>query len=149
MVEIARQATDVVELYRRYVRLIEAEVMGLDEIDGGLAFQNRNPAKVLTSGMERRVAVPFEASGKIRHEERVPWWDDYADPQLCVFGHYAAYPGEPHGHGRAVCLDYGVAKRHRERLEPGFDGTFKGKLAALRMPEKVIVFDDGATERIG
>jgi hypothetical protein len=41
-------------------------------------------------------------------------------PQYVVFGHYAAYPGEPHGHGRAVCVDYAVAKRHRERLEPGF-----------------------------
>lgn len=123
----------------RYARLIEGDVStkGLDKIDRGLAFQNRNPVKVLTSGMERRVAVPFEASGKVRHEERVPWWGDYADPQYVVFGHYAAYPGEPHGQGRVVCIDYGVTKRHRERLEPGFDGTFKGKLAAFRFPERL------------
>lgn len=151
MVDLARQATDVVELYDRYVRIIEAEdsTKNLDEIDRGLAHQNRNPVKVLTSGMERRVAVPFEASGKTRHEERVPWWGDYADPVYVIFGHYAAFPGEPHGYGRAVCLDYAVAKRHRERLEPGFDGTFRGKLAAFRFPEKVIVFDDGTTEKVG
>src|SRR5436305_10079241 len=85
-----------------------------------LELQNRNPVKVLTSGRERRVAVPFEASGKLRYEERVPWWNEYADPEVCVFGHYGAPPGEPHGQGRAVCIDYGVGKRHRERLEPGF-----------------------------
>ncbi len=152
MVEVARQATDVLELYHRYVRLIEESNVrrtSLDDIDRGLAHQNRNPVKVLTSGQERRVAVPFEASGKVRHEERVPWWKEYADPEFCVFGHYGAPPGEPHGQGRAVCIDYGVAKRHRERLEPGFQGEFRGKLGALRLPERVIVFDDGTTEQIG
>jgi hypothetical protein len=99
--------------------------------------------------MERRVAVPFELSGKVRHEERVPWWNYYSDSPFVVFGHYAAFPGEPHGHGRAICVDYGVAKRHRERLEPGFNGTYRGKLAAFRFPEKLIVFDDGTTERVG
>jgi hypothetical protein len=131
--------------------LIEADLstQSLDTIDRGLAFQNRNPVKVLTSGMERRVAVPFELSGKVRHEERVPWWNYYSDSPFVVFGHYAAFPGEPHGHGRAICVDYGVAKRHRERLEPGFNGTYRGKLAAFRFPEKLIVFDDGTTERVG
>jgi hypothetical protein len=151
MVDVARQATDVIELYDRHVRLIEADLstQSLDTIDRGLAFQNRNPVKVLTSGMERRVAVPFELSGKVRHEERVPWWNYYSDSPFVVFGHYAAFPGEPHGHGRAICVDYGVAKRHRERLEPGFNGTYRGKLAAFRFPEKLIVFDDGTTERVG
>src|SRR5436305_5219596 len=59
-----------------------------------LELQNRNPVKVLTSGRERRVAVPFEASGKLRYEERVPWWNDYADPEFCIFGHYGAPPGD-------------------------------------------------------
>jgi len=116
ILDLVRQETDVLDLYHRHVAQIEGEVKGLDEIDRGLAHQNRNPVKVLTSGMERRVATPFEASGKIRHEERVPWWNDYSDPQYVVFGHYASFPGEPHGHGRAICLDYAVAKRHRERL---------------------------------
>lgn len=150
MVELARQAIDVLQLYHHYVRLIGAEIStkGLDAIDRGLSLQNRNPVKVLTSGMERRVAVPFEASGKVRHEERVPWWNEYADPQYCVFGHYAAFPGEPHGHGRAIGIDYAVAKRHRERLEPEFKREFRGKLAAFRYPEKLIVFDDGTTEHV-
>lgn len=150
MVEIARQAADVLELYHHHVRLIEAEVqtLALDAIDRELQFQNRNPVKVLTSGLERRVPVPFTSSGKTRHEERVPWWNDYADSTFCVFGHYAALPGEPHGRGRAICIDYGVTRRHRERLEPGFQGTYRGKLAALRVPEMQIVFDDGTTPEL-
>lgn len=150
MVEVARQATNVMELYDYYVRLIEADISkkGLDEIDTGLAFQNRNPVKVLTSGQERRVAVPFESGGKVRHEERVPWWHEYKDEPYCVFGHYASFRGEPHGHGRAICLDYGVTKRHRERLKSGFTGAFRGKLAALRWPAQLIVFDDGTTEKV-
>jgi hypothetical protein len=152
MVDIARQATDALELYRRYELLIEknnSRRTGLDETDRGLDLQNRNPLKVLTSGRERRVATPFEASGKIRHEERVRWWTEYADPEICVFGHYGAPPGEPHVHGRAICVDYAVANRWKERLGPGFQGTFQGKLAAVRFPEKLIVFDDGITEPIG
>jgi hypothetical protein len=73
MVDVARQATDVLELYHHYARLIEESNAcrpGMDEIDRGLDLQNRNPVKVLTSGPERRAAVPFEASGKVRHEER-------------------------------------------------------------------------------
>jgi hypothetical protein len=114
-----------------------------------LQLQNRNPVKLLTSGPEKKAAEPFETNGKIRHEERVPWWDEYADPEFCIFGHYGAPPGQPHGHGRAICIDYAVAKRWRERLYPEFRGTFKGKLAAIRFPEKVIVFDDGTTFRAG
>lgn len=149
MVEVARQETNTVELYRRHAQMIDENVTGLDEIARGLAAQNKNPVKLLTSGPERRAAVPFEDNGKIRHEERVPWWDDYADPEYCIFGHYGAPQGQPHGHGRAICIDYAVAKRWRERLYPEFRGTFKGKLAAIRFPEKVIVFDDGAMEPVG
>jgi hypothetical protein len=151
MVDVARQAADVLELYHRYVRLIEesnAHRTGLDAVDRGLDLQNRNPVKVLTSGRERRAAVPFEAGGKVRHEERVLWWEGYSDPEFCVFGHYGAPPGEPHGQGRAICVDYGVSKRRKERLETGFDGTYKGKLATIRFPEQVIIFDDGVTAHI-
>jgi hypothetical protein len=100
-----------VELYRHHVHLIEESLAGrdLDQIDRELELQNRNPVKMLTSGPERRVADPFESSGKIRHEERVPWWEAYADPDLCGYGHHGAPPGQPHGQGRAVCIDYAVA----------------------------------------
>jgi hypothetical protein len=152
MVDVARQATDVLELYHRYAGLIEANNAvreGLDDIALGLDLQNRNPVKILTSGPERRVAVPFpDRSGKLRHEERVPWWSSYAGPECCVYGHYAALPGEPHRWGRAVCIDYDVAGRYQERLGPGFTGAYRGKLAALRFPEMRVVFDDGTVEQL-
>jgi hypothetical protein len=149
MVEIACQETDTVELYRRHAQMIEENVAGLDEIPLEVADQNDNPVKVLTSGLERQAPAPFVASGKVRNLERLPWWETYSEPEIVVFGHYGSLPGEPHGQGRAICIDYGVAKRHKERLYPEFRGTFKGKLAAIRFPEKVVVFDDGTTFRAG
>jgi hypothetical protein len=146
MVEVARQAADVVELHDRYANLIgeDNRRTGRDEIDGKLALQNCNPVKVLTSGPERRVAVPFEASGKVRYLDRVPWWDDYTDPEFCVFGHYGLPSGMVTGSGTAICIDFAVAKRWQERLTPDFAGAYVNRLAALRFPEKVLVFDDGS-----
>eukprot|EP00656_Telonema_subtile_P021969 TRINITY_DN23004_c0_g1_i1.p1 TRINITY_DN23004_c0_g1~~TRINITY_DN23004_c0_g1_i1.p1 ORF type:complete len:216 (+),score=48.37 TRINITY_DN23004_c0_g1_i1:119-766(+) len=59
-----------------------------DEID--MAEQNRNPVKVLTSGMEIRAAEPFFAGGKMRNLERAKWWENYLaeDGRLVVIGHY-------------------------------------------------------------
>ena len=80
MIDLARRATDALDLYRRHARLIAEDHEtrpDLDDIDRRLERQNRNPVKVLTSGMERRTGTPFLASGKLRHEERVRWWEDY------------------------------------------------------------------------
>ncbi len=44
--------------------------------------------------------------------------------------------------GRAMCIDYSVGKRWKERLAPGFDGRFQTRLAALRFPDRTLVFDD-------
>ena len=123
-----------------------------------LARQNGNPVKVLTSGPERRVAVPFHAGGKVRHEGRVPWWDRYADEAWCVFGHYwrrrlagdadedhlfdDSRPYAPLGNGRALCIDYSAGKRWRERARGGA-GPFQTWLAALRWPERLLFFDQG------
>jgi hypothetical protein len=143
VVALARAASDALELHEHHKRIIETNSSsqpGLDEIDRGLAHQNQNPVKVLTSGMERRIDPPFFASGKWRYEERVPWWEDYQDSNRCIFGHYS----HPHRHGRAVCVDYGVAKRWTERLAPDFNGSFRHKLGALRLPENEeneVVFD--------
>ena len=104
MTEGARQSSDVITLCERFRDRIEAEHRAgsdLDEIDRELDHQNRNPVKVLTSGKERRVAVPFEAGGKLRYAGRVNWWeDDAADEPLCVFGHYAEPTGSSCRRGR-------------------------------------------------
>ncbi len=138
MVEIARQSSDVRTLYRQHKDQIDADHNArreLDEIDDelenqkrnsvkALEHQNKNPVKVLSSGKERRVEVPFEASGKLRYEERVRWWEEYAAKPLCVFGHYSQYRGGTSFASRAICADFAVAKRWQERKEPSFNGKF-------------------------
>ncbi len=149
MIDAVRGASDAVAVYRQFEREINAahrQRADLDSIDRGLDQQNKNPVKVLTSGLERRTDRPFESGGKLRHEERVPWWDYYRDDALCVFGHYSFFKGERTPQGRAVCIDYNVGKRWMERGKPAFDGPFRGKLAALRIPERVLIFDDGEME---
>jgi hypothetical protein len=161
MIAAARQAIRTDELYRDSQRRIEESIerRGLrDRIEIRLARQNDNPVKLLTSGPEARADKPFEAMGKIRHERRVAWWHEYAGP-LCVFGHYwrVTLPGEVDnehlftdvplnatlGRGGAMCIDYSVGKRFKERVAPGFAGVFRTRLAALRFPERVLIFDDG------
>lgn len=146
MVEVARQSTNVLALYKQYKDQIDADHSvrpELDKIDRGLEHQNRNPVKVLTSGKERRVEKPFNASGKLRYEERVRWWEQYDAPQFCVFGHYSVPEGKSYSSPQAYCVDFGVAKRWDERKRPNFNGTFRLRLAAVRFPEKCLMFDDG------
>ena len=151
MVELARQEEDVVAFYDQQVSIIESRHEGsnLDGIDRGLEHQNFNLVKVLSSGKEQRVEPPFYSSGKWRHEERVKWWKDYDSDQLCIFGHYSNYRGATNLSGRAICTDFAVAKRWQERKEPSFNGTFRGCLGAIRIPENCVVFDNGDIEQIG
>lgn len=146
MIEIAREHCDVKSLYDRYAAEITHDISGrhLDKPDTKLHYQNRNPVKLITSGPEQRTDEPFMAGGKWRYERRVKWWNDYTASAYCVFGHYAAPPGEPHGASRAICIDYGIGKRSEERRQGGGrEVSFLHKLAALRFPEFRLVFDDG------
>ncbi len=161
-VEQARRETDAVSFLAREEARIENELRTLeqyrnDPIGKKLARQNGNPVKVLTSGPERRVAEPFFAGGKWRHEGRLPWWETYTDPAFCVFGHYwrlrlpndadgdflfdDSRPFDPLGPGRATCIDYSVGKRWRERPPFGPGEPFRTFLAALRWPEAELVFE--------
>lgn len=158
----ARQATDLVELHDQSARAIEARLRERGPSDWNeseLAHQNENPTKVLTSGTEQRTAVPFEAGGKVRELERVKWWHAYSSETFCVFGHYwrTLVPGLPKGEnlfsdhtpharlgkGGAMCIDFSVGGRWCERLQPGFDGRYVTRLAALRWPERRLMFDTG------
>jgi hypothetical protein len=130
--------------------------------------QNGNAIKVATSGIERAAQDSYYASGKWRMVERVPWWNDYSGPPV-VIGHYwrRYSPGQtgltlkgnedffgdtpPHsalGPARSVmCIDYSVGARFAERKAAGPTSSasstrFKGCLAALRVPEWEVVFDD-------
>ena len=146
MVAAVRTAAGTIELYWRHHDLIEADFQhrgDLDEAGRRLEHQNRNPVKVLTSGLEERSEKAIRAGGEWRHEKRVPWWNDYDEPEVCVFGHYATLPCSPNGAGRAICIDFGAGKRWEGRLKVGDAGPFDHKLAALRFPEMRLVFDDG------
>jgi Calcineurin-like phosphoesterase len=126
--------------------------------------QNADPAKVLTSGLERPVppgAEPHFIAGKWRLTERDPWWESDDDERPVVFGHYwrrrsaggipfkASVFGEtpPNAwfgkRAQAFCVDYSVGYRFRARHH-GTDDRRDFALAALRMPEALVRFDDGS-----
>ncbi len=124
--------------------------------------QNDNPLRVLTSGRELPVAPGehFFIGGRWRYVSRAPWWDHYDDDVAVVVGHYWRRRGPPipgkvdvfstpsprHWAGsrkQVFCVDFSVGRRFLERGRggPGPEG-FKGGLAALRWPERTLVFDD-------
>ena len=123
--------------------------------------QSLHPIKVVTSGREAR--VPFEniffVGGKWRFVKRFDWWAHYDEEPAVVVGHYwrrrdgAWVEGKPdpwatdHYAGwsgprkNVFCVDYSVGRRFLERAR-GSTGPFEGGLAALRWPERTLVFDD-------
>ena len=127
-------------------------------------FQMSNPVRVLTSGVERLASTTFFASGKWRMVNRVAWWQDYQDDVPVLFGHYWrwASPDSTALYSRgerdlfagvalnewvgprrnAFCVDFSVGVRYRERPLPA-GRTYRGRLGAVRWPERELVFDDG------
>ncbi len=151
-IETVRHESDAAAVYKEHATRIECELKSIPHIDEKLIereLQNRNPVKRLTSGPERIALKSFESAGKVRSLEREPWWFDYAinSGAFCVFGHYSTFRGEPRSSATAFCADYAVARRWKER-KAGQENNFQGLLGAVRFPEKVVVFDSGATEKI-
>ena len=127
-------------------------------------YQMSNPLRVLTSGTEHRAAAPYYLAGKWRMVERGEWWRSYTAPTPVLFGHYWRWPTPDTGErmGRqardpfpdraahewlgardtAFCNDYCVGARFAERQ--GWPGEpFRTRLAAVRWPERELIFDDG------
>jgi hypothetical protein len=124
-----------------------------------------NPLRIVTSGMERVAANPFKANGKWRMVDRVPWWREYRDETPVIFGHYWHWPTEAlrASHSRAAtdlfdaaelhhwlgplrnayCVDFAVGARHVERRHDRTRAEIECQLAAVRWPERQLVFDDG------
>jgi hypothetical protein len=161
MIDRLRAETDAVGFYRQERDRLDAELRALppaDPLERQLFHQNHNAVKRVTSGSEGRSAEPIFINNEPRHEARTPWWRDYRDDVLCVFGHYwrIPLPGETRfehlfegseknallGPGPAMCIDYSVGKRFKERLRPGFAHRYLSSLAALRLPERVLHFDN-------
>lgn len=124
-----------------------------------------NPIKVVTSGVERANQRAFFAAGKWRFVDRVAWWREYEDQIPVLFGHYwrwwdpAAHAtfskGEPQlfaddpvgpwmaDHHRTFCLDFSVGGRFKQR-RLNHQPPYQGRLAAMRWPERTLVFDGEA-----
>ncbi|MDH1702995.1 MULTISPECIES: metallophosphoesterase [Comamonas] len=123
-----------------------------------------NPLKVLCTGVERAAGTPFFAGGKWRFVERVAWWNQYTEDVPVIVGHYwrRLHPPENPVHGKqeeelfghtaptawhgarrnVFCVDYSVGGRWVSR-RAGEPLQSRFKLAALRWPERDLVFDDG------
>jgi hypothetical protein len=137
--------------------------MNLELASHDVSCQMGNPVKIMTSGEEAVADKPFWANGKWRMVARQKWWEDYADEQAVVVGHYWRHFGEPipgqkykggpdlfkgiaphhwmGKHNKVYCVDFSVGHRHRARANGLSEEHFK--LAALRWPEKVVMHDDG------
>jgi len=130
--------------------------------------QMGSPMRVLTSGEEAPAKEPFWAGGKWRMVARQKWWDSYANDVPVIVGHYwrnleELEPDfgdkfgpdlfediEPHhwmGRNRNVyCVDFSVGLRARARVMGKPEHLFR--LAAVRWPERVVVYDDGSRAAI-
>ena len=131
--------------------------------------QMGNPIRVITSGVERITERPFHASGKWRFVDRIAWWHEYADDVPVLFGHYWRWwdpavhatfsKGEPQLFAddpvgpfmtedhRAFCVDFSAGARYKQRLLR-HELPFQGRLAAMRWPERELVFDGDAPESL-
>jgi hypothetical protein len=131
-------------------------------------YQMSNPIRVITSGGERQARRPFFASGKWRYVDRVAWWWKYPGKVPVLFGHYwrwwhpsihkmlskgepQLFPSNPRSRrmsrrDRAFCVDFSVGSRFKQR-HLGHKPPYQGRLAAMRWPERKLVFDDKAPGR--
>lgn len=124
--------------------------------------QSAHPVKLLTSGPERPVgstAAMKYLSGKWRMVEREPWWDNDHDARPVLFGHYwrrrlagGNSPSEFDGIGptdwfgprkQAFCIDFSVGYSFKARVDAANVPPTSVGLAAMRMPERELVFHDG------
>lgn len=121
-----------------------------------------NPLRALTCGVEVVATEPFFAGGCWRFSVRHAWWDNYHDSIPVVIGHYwrqwqpshkipkhreemFTVPAH-HWHGarnNVFCCDFSVGARWRDRKRDIAPSHSEHRLAALRFPEKTLVFDNG------
>ena len=162
---ISARAAREVQAYRHMFKDRDAIVPMLPACaDEATLLQNANPVKVVTSGLEGPSERPIWAGGRWRMTNRARWWNSYRDRPAVVMGHYwrrdaraepAAVTGDwdyplgdfgPYewmGPRRNVfCVDYSVGGRYAERAR-GDVAPYQTRLAALRWPDRELVFDDG------
>ena len=126
--------------------------------------QMANPLRIVTTSSMITAKEPYFGGGKWRMAERDAWWDKYQEDTPVIIGHFwrqfsrfnnrisgvfgkdlfaevkpHAWMGTKHN---VYCVDYSVGQRHLERKQSA-DDEFYGKLAALRLPERQVMHDDG------
>ena len=160
---------DYLEEQQRYTDSLEREEIPPPPMPATALYElNRSrlhPIRALTSGVEQTAAKPFYAGGRWRFTARCSWWNDYRDSTPVLIGHYwrhrAPLPDAPdreiafpaaanawHGARRNVfCLDFSVGARWRDRKNSTPPGHSAFHLAAMRWPERVLVFDNGDMEQ--
>ncbi len=125
--------------------------------------QQHNPLKVLTSGVESKTATAFYSGNRWRFSDRLPWWNTYDGNKPVLIGHYwRLFRPRPeqvvprysqlfsgvdslawHGrNGKVFCVDYSAGARWRDR-RVNRDVRERFHLAAMRWPERQLVFDSG------
>lgn len=156
----------------RFAHFRDPAVQPVRPLDAALkmivAEQRYDPFRILTSGQEEPIPEEeplFYVGGKWRLVRRAHWWASYRDEPAVVVGHYwrrrmALGSGKPNlwdavprygwagPRSNVFCVDYCVGRRFLERWEHeelGAPAPFRGGLAALRWPERVLVFDDRET----
>ena len=128
-----------------------------------LARSRLHPIRALTSGAEVIAPAPFYAGGRWRYTARSAWWQNHHDTPAVLIGHYWRHwyprdadptrenlmpPQNNAWHGAAhnvFCIDYSVGARWRDRKAGIAPAHSEFRLAAMRWPERVLVFDDGET----
>lgn len=132
--------------------------------------QMMNPIRILTTSSMQATDQPFFGGGKWRMAEREAWWESYTEDKPVIIGHFwrqyssivkrvsglfgrdlfegiesHAWMGAKHN---VYCVDYSVGQRHVERRKQqeaeALNEKYIGKLAALRMPERQVIHDDGS-----
>ncbi|WP_027009824.1 metallophosphoesterase [Conchiformibius kuhniae] len=158
---------DYVDEQRRYAHDLEEPSRTPPQLAASAehdVYRSRShPIRALTCGVEYRADAPFFASGRWRFSLRGAWWDDYADAVPVVIGHYWRQWHAPlagarqrqlfhmpahHWHGargNVFCCDFSVGARWRDRKKGIAPSASAFRLAALRFPEKTLVFDNGET----
>lgn len=156
---------DYLEEQRIYAHSIENPTHEVPQLHATAAHDvyrsSRHPIRALTCGIEHAAPQPFFASGRWRFSIRNPWWDNYHDNAHVIIGHYwrqwydipqpkhreGMFQVPPHHwHGarkNVFCIDFSAGARWRDRRKNIAPCDSAYRLAALRWPEKTLVFDNG------
>lgn len=120
-------------------------------------FRNHShPLQLAVCGTEEKVMNPFYSAGRWRFTTRTAWWQDYAEQTPVVVGHYwrrwdersALFPEAANAwlgkHCNVFCVDFSIGKQwlRRQQAAQGLPMA-DVRLAALRWPEKTLMFDNG------